>query len=54
MKKVTFTVLMCTYQKDNHYLLKKAIESVFKNSVKPNFFILTIDVTIQKINKKQS
>ena len=52
MKRESFTVLMCTYQKDNPYLLEKSIESVFKNSIRPNFFILTIDGPIPNFNKK--
>ena len=52
MKEIKFTVLMCTYFKDDPYLLKKAIESVFKNSIKPNFFILTIDGPIPEINNQ--
>ena len=52
MKKTSFTVLMCTYCKDDPYLLRKSIESVFKNSIKPNYFILTIDGTIPKLNAK--
>ena len=52
MKDFKFTVLMCTYFKDDPYLLKKAIESIYKNSIKPNFFILTIDGPIPTINEK--
>ena len=52
MKKTSFTVLMCTYFKDDPYLLEKSIESVFKNSIKPNFFILTIDGSIPKTNER--
>ncbi|RPG18020.1 MAG: glycosyltransferase [Pelagibacteraceae bacterium TMED124] len=40
---INFTVLMCTYKKDDPFLLEKAVDSVFNNSIKPNFFILTID-----------
>ena len=43
---------MCTYFKDDPYLLEKAIESIFKNSIKPNYFILTIDGPIPEINKQ--
>ncbi len=52
MKKVSFTVLMCTYYKDDPDLLEKSIESVFKNSIKPNYFILTIDGPIPKSNER--
>ena len=52
MKRASFTVLMCTYFKDDPYLLEKSIESVFKNSTKPNHFILTIDGPIPKLNEK--
>ena len=52
MKRASFTVLMCTYFKDDPYLLEKSIESVFKNSIKPNYFILTIDGPIPKLNEK--
>ena len=52
MKRVSFTVLMCTYFKDDPNLLEQSIESVFKNSIKPNNFILTIDGPIPEINKK--
>lgn len=50
MHRKSFTVLMCTYHKDNPYLLKKSIESVFKNSIKPDYFILTIDGPIPNLN----
>ena len=52
MNKASFTVLMCTYLKDDPYLLEKSIESVFRNSIRPNYFILTIDGPIPKTNKK--
>ena len=52
MKKTSFTVLMCTYFRDDPYLLEKSIESVFINSIKPNYFILTIDGPIPKLNEK--
>ena len=52
MKRANFTVLMCTYFKDDPYLLEQSIKSVFKNSIKPSYFILTIDGPIPKINKK--
>ncbi len=52
MNTINFTVLMCTYKKDDPILLEKAIESVFNNSIKPNFFILTIDGAIPKKNQK--
>ena len=52
MKRSSFTVLMCTYFKDDPFLLEKSIESVFKNSIKPNYFILTIDGPIPKLNEK--
>lgn len=52
MNKNSFTVLMCTYYKDDAHLLKKAIESVFKNTIKPDFFILTIDGPIPIFNEK--
>ena len=51
MKRPSFTVLMCTYFKDDPYLLEKSIESVFKNTIKPNYFILTIDGSIPKLNE---
>ena len=51
MKRSSFTVLMCTYFKDDPFLLEKSIESVFKNSIKPNYFILTIDGPIPKLNE---
>lgn len=50
MKEIQFTVLMCTYYKDDHKLLELSIESIFKNTVKPDFFILTVDGEIPKIN----
>ena len=52
MKIESFTVLMCTYYKDDPFLLEKSIESVFNSSIKPNFFILTIDGSIPELNKK--
>ena len=52
MKKTSFTVLMCTYFRDDPYLLEKSIESVFLNSIKPNYFILTIDGPIPSLNQK--
>ena len=51
MNNIEFTVLMCTYKKDDPVLLEKAVESVYNNSVKPNFFILTIDGPIPKKNQ---
>ena len=51
MKKTNFTVLMCTYFKDDPYLLEKSIESVFINSIKPDCFILTVDGPIPKANQ---
>ena len=52
MKKIDFTVLMCTCYLDNPKLLKLSIESIFKNTVNPDFFILTIDGEIPKNNWK--
>jgi len=52
MKKDSFTVLMCTYLNDDPYLLKKSIESVFSNTIKPDYFILTVDGPIPKSNQK--
>ena len=43
MKKVKFTVLMCTYYKDDPNLLESSILSIFRNTIKPDFFILTVD-----------
>ena len=51
MNNIEFTVLMCTYKKDNPLLLEKAIESVYRNTIKPNFFILTIDGPIPEKNQ---
>lgn len=51
MTKVSFTVLMCTYYKDDQNLLRKSIESIFNNSVKPDYFILTIDGPIPRSNE---
>ena len=51
MENIEFTVLMCTYKNDDPVLLEKAIKSVFENTIKPNFFILTIDGPIPKKNK---
>ena len=50
MKKVDFTVVMCTCYFDNPKLLKLSIESIFKNTIIPDFFILTIDGEIPKTN----
>lgn len=52
MKRASFTVLMCTYSKDDPSLLEKSIESVFKNTIKPTDFILTVDGPIPKLNEK--
>ena len=52
MPEESFTILMCTYSKDDPHLLEKAIESVFRNTTKPDSFILTIDGPIPKINQK--
>ena len=52
MKRANFTVLMCTYFNDDPYLLEKSIEIVFINSIKPNYFILTIHGPIPKSNEK--
>ena len=49
MKKIDFTVLMCTCYFDNPKLLKLSIESIFKNTINPDFFILTIDGKIPKL-----
>ena len=51
MSNIEFTLLMCTYKNDDPILLEKAIESVYRNSIKPNFFILTIDGAIPKKNQ---
>ena len=50
MKKIDFTVLMCTCFNDNPNLLKLSIESIYKNTINPDFFILTIDGEIPKTN----
>ena len=50
MKKIDFTVLMCTCYYDNPKLLKLSIESIFKNNITPDSFILTIDGKIPKNN----
>ena len=52
MNNIEFTVLMCTYKKDDPLLLEKAIESVYNNSIKPKYFILTIDGPIPEKNQK--
>tara|TARA_B100000989_G_scaffold291707_1_gene266555 strand:+ start:2716 stop:3534 length:819 start_codon:yes stop_codon:yes gene_type:complete len=60
MKEIKFSLLMCTYYFDDSKLLKLSIESIFKNTVKPDFFILTVDgkipkknwLTIHKLRKK--
>jgi glycosyltransferase involved in cell wall biosynthesis len=60
MEDINFTVLMSTYWNDNPILLEKAIESVYENTIKPDFFILTIDgpvpnknqITINKLKLK--
>lgn len=38
-----FTVVMAIYHKDDSYLLDKAIQSVFANTLLPNFFLLVVD-----------
>ena len=50
MKEIKFTLLMCTYYYDDPKLLELSIESIFKNTIKPNFFILTVDGEIPKKN----
>ena len=50
MKKVKFTVLMCTYYKDDPALLESSILSIFRNTIKPDFFILTVDGKIPNKN----
>ena len=50
MSNIEFTLLMCTYKNDDPILLEKAIESIYRNSIKPNFFILTIDGPIPNKN----
>ena len=52
MNNIEFTVLMCTYKKDDPLLLEKAIESVYNNSIQPKYFILTIDGPIPEKNQK--
>ena len=51
MYDIKFTVLMCTYRKDDPILLEKAVESVYENTIRPDYFILTIDGPIPKINQ---
>ncbi len=41
--KITFSVLMAVFYKDDPYLFNKAIESVFNNSVLPDELILVLD-----------
>lgn len=41
--KFDFTVLMAVYKKDNPRLFKEAIESVFKNSLLPEKFLIVAD-----------
>ena len=50
MEKIEFTVLMCTYYYDDPKLLKLSIESIFENTINPDFFILTIDGQIPNKN----
>jgi len=50
MNKIDFTVLMCTHYDDDLKLLRLSIESIFKNTVIPDYFILTIDGEIPKKN----
>ena len=50
MKEIKFTLLMCTYYHDDPKLLALSIESIFKNTVKPDIFILTVDGEIPKGN----
>jgi len=52
MSNIEFTLLMCTYKNDDPILLEKAIESIYRNSIKPNFFILTIDGPIPNKNEQ--
>ena len=52
MGNIEFTLLMCTYKNDDPILLEKAIESIYRNSIKPNFFILTIDGPIPNKNEQ--
>ena len=51
MEDINFTVLMSTYWNDNPILLEKAIESVYENTIKPDFFILTIDGPVPNKNQ---
>ena len=52
MKKIKFTLLMCTYKKDNALILEKAIKSIYENTIIPDEFILTIDGPIPEENDK--
>lgn len=38
-----FTVLMAVYAKDDIFLFHKAVESVFKNDLQPDAFVLVVD-----------
>ena len=38
MKKIKFTLLMCTYKKDNPLILEKAIKSIYENTIIPDEF----------------
>lgn len=55
MKKLKggFTVLMSVYSKNDSILLEKAIESIYFNTVTPNYFILIVDGPIPAILKKK-
>ena len=41
---------MCTYYKDDPKLLESSIVSIFQNTIKPDFFILTVDGKIPHKN----
>ena len=48
MNRVSFSVLMSVYDGDDHYKFNNALDSIFKNTISPNQFILVVDGPINK------
>ena len=48
-----FTVLMSVYYKNNAVLLEKAINSIYFNTLTPNYFILIVDGPIPQVLRKK-
>ena len=43
MQRIKFSVLMAVYARDNASIFRKALESVYRNTVRPDEFVLVVD-----------